>query len=134
MTEQSADTPQPRRRGRPPGSTTGSGARTRRKRQGGSELVENLNSAIEQLIKENRRLKRQVEKLTASGTAAAGSTIERGLRTIQRRLQRAITDTTPTRRRRSTTGTGTATTRRRRTTATTGATRTRRRRTTTESE
>lgn len=127
MTEQSAETPQPRRRGRPPGSTNGSGTRSRRKRTAGSELVENLNAAIDQLIKENRKLKRQVEKLSVAGTTAAGGAVERGLRTIQRRLQRAMADTTPTRRRRSaSTATGTATRRRR--TSAEGAATTRRRR------
>ncbi len=81
---------------------------------------------IDELIKENRKLKRQVDKLSSKGTAAATTTIERGLRTIQRRVQRAIGSTTPTRRRRAA-GTGATTTRRRRTT-TAGATTTRRRR------
>jgi hypothetical protein len=66
---------------------------------------------VDQLIKENRKLRRQVEKMTAKGTAAAGNTIERGLRSIQRRVQRAIGTGTTTRRRRATT-----TTRRKRTT------------------
>jgi hypothetical protein len=67
---------------------------------------------VDQLIKENRKLKRQIERLTAKGTAAASGTVERGLRTIQRRVQRAIGSSTNGRRRRSTT------TRRRRTTTT----------------
>jgi hypothetical protein len=76
-----------RRRGRPPGSTT---SRGRRKRLIGSELVQQLNDAIADLIKENRKLKRQIVKLTARGSAAASGTVERGLRTIQRRVQRAL--------------------------------------------
>jgi hypothetical protein len=67
---------------------------------------------VDQLIKENRKLRRQVERLTAKGAGMASGTVERGLRTIQRRVQRAIGGGTTTRRRRSTT------TRRRRTTTT----------------
>jgi hypothetical protein len=74
---------------------------------------------VDQLIKEKRKLVRQVERLTAKGTGAASSTIERGLRTIQRRVQRALSGTTTTRRRRPTA----AGTRRRRTTSTTTAAR-----------
>jgi cell division septum initiation protein DivIVA len=66
---------------------------TRRRRLVGHELVEQLNAAIAQLIKENRKLKRQVEKLTARGTAAASGTVDRSLRTIQRRVQKALTST-----------------------------------------
>jgi hypothetical protein len=77
---------------------------------------------VDQLIKENRKLRRQVERLTAKGAGMASGTVERGLRTIQRRVQRAIgSGTSSTRRRRTTT------TRRRRTT-------TRRRRTAASSE
>jgi hypothetical protein len=67
---------------------------------------------VDQLIKENRKLKRQLERLTSKGTAASSGTVERGLRTIQRRVQRAISSGPGTRRRRTTA------TRRRRTTTT----------------
>ena len=36
----------------------------RTRRLGGHELVEQLNAVVAQLIKENRKLKRQVDKLT----------------------------------------------------------------------
>jgi septum formation inhibitor MinC len=99
-----------RRRGRPPGSKS----KTRR-RIGGSDLIHQLNTMVAELIKENRKLKRQVEKLTARGTKAASGTVERSLRTIQRRVQKALKDTTTRRRRRTTTA---ATTTRRRATTT----------------
>ncbi len=100
---------QPRRRGRPPGSK--STTRTRR-RLDGHELIQQLNGMVAELIKENRKLKRQVEKLTARGTKAA---VERSLRTIQRRVQKALA--TPKRRKRRTTAAATkATTRKRATT------------------
>ena len=54
---------------------------------------------VAELIKENRKLKRQVEKLTARGTKAASTTVERSLRTIQRRVQKALTGTKQRRRR-----------------------------------
>ena len=65
----------------------------RRRRLGGHELVEQLNSMIAELIKENRKLRREVDKLAARGTAAASTTVDRGLRTLQRRVQRALTST-----------------------------------------
>ncbi len=82
-----------RRRGRPPGSKT-----TNRRKLGGGDLIAQLNTMVAELIKENRKLKRQVEKLTARGTKAASTTVERGLRTIQRRVQKALTGTKQRRR------------------------------------
>ncbi len=97
-----------RRRGRPPGS------KTTRRRLGGNQLIEQLNTMIAELIKENRNLKRQVEKLTARGAKAASSTVERSLRTIQRRVQKALSGTRQ--RRRPTAKPAKTTTRRTRTT------------------
>ena len=85
-----------RRRGRPPGSVNKT-TRTPRKRLGGGDLIERLNTMIADLIKENRKLRREVEKLTARGSATASKAVERSLRTIQRRVERALT---PTKRRR----------------------------------
>ena len=70
----------------------------RGKRLSGQDLVEQLNAVVAQLIKENRKLKRQVEKLTARGTAAASGTVDRSLRAIQKRAQKALG--APARRRR----------------------------------
>jgi len=96
------------RRGRPPGGGSTTATRTRRKRLGGPELTEQLNHMVAELIKENRKLKRQVLKLTERGTKVASSTVDRTLRTIQRRVQKALT--APAKRRRRNT-TATATTR-----------------------
>jgi molybdenum-dependent DNA-binding transcriptional regulator ModE len=68
------------------------------KRVGGAELISQLNDMVAELIKENRKLKREVDKLTARGSAAASSAVERSLRTIQRRVQRALK--TPAKRKR----------------------------------
>jgi hypothetical protein len=54
---------------------------------------------VAELIKENRKLRRQVVQLTERGSKAASATLERGLRTIQRRVQRALV--TPVKRRRT---------------------------------
>ena len=70
------------------------------KRVGGTELIQQLNDMVAELIKENRKLKREVDKLTLRGSAAASSAVERSLRTIQRRVQRALK--TPAKRKRST--------------------------------
>jgi hypothetical protein len=103
-TESQQATPR-RRRGRPPGS------KTKRRRVGGGDLIGQLNAMVADLIKENRKLKGQVEKLTARGTKAASGTVERGLRTIQRRVQKAL-KSTPKRRRRRTTAAAAPTKRR----------------------
>jgi septum formation inhibitor MinC len=104
---------QPRRRGRPPGSKSTTGTR---RRLDGHDLIEQLNGMVAELIKENRRLKRQVEKLTARGTKAASGAVERSLRTIQRRVQKALS--TPKRRKRRTAAAATTATRKRVTTTT----------------
>jgi septum formation inhibitor MinC len=85
-----------RRRGRPPGSK--STTKTRRRLDGG-ELIQQLNGMIAELIKENRKLKRQVDKLTERGASAASNAVERSLRTIQRRVEKALTGTKKRKRR-----------------------------------
>jgi hypothetical protein len=109
----------PARRGRRGRAATASkaGARTRRKRLGGPELTEQLNHMVAELIKENRKLKRQVVKLTERGTKVASNTVDRTLRTIQRRVQKALTAPAKRKRRKTAVATTTrkkAVTRRRR--------------------
>jgi cell division septum initiation protein DivIVA len=70
----------------------------RGKRLRGQELVEQLNAVVAQLIKENRKLKRQVENLTAKATNRASGTVDRSLRAIQKKAQQALG--APVRRRR----------------------------------
>lgn len=70
----------------PKRATTGRGP----KRAGGAQLIEQLNEMVAELIRENRKLKREVDKLTARGSAAASTAVERSLRTIQRRVQKAL--------------------------------------------
>lgn len=96
-TPQGQESPR-RRRGRPPGSKTTTTVRTRGKRLEGGQLVGQLNHMVAELIKENRKLRRQVVKLTERGSAAASTTVERGLRTISRRVQRALGGTAKKRR------------------------------------
>lgn len=98
MAPEEAQQNAPRRRGRPPGSKN----RTRRKRAEGGELVTRLNTMVAKLISENRTLRRQVAKMATKGKGTATKSVEQGLRTISRRVERAL---------------GTKTTRRRRTTA-----------------
>ena len=98
MADETAGTARPKRKYTR--RTTGSGTTsTRRRRVGGAELVDSLNAMVSELIKENRKLRRQVERLSAKGKAATTGTIERGLRGIQRRVQRAMGSGTTTRRR-----------------------------------
>ena len=106
--------PTRRRRGRPAGSATGtrSAPTTRRRRIGGAELVDTLNDMVSQLIKENRSLKRQLAKLSAGGSSAPNGSAERTLRTLQRKVARAVSSAAPTTRRRRA-ASGAPTTRRR---------------------
>jgi len=115
MAPEEAQSNAPRRRGRPPGSKT---RRTRRTQGGGRDLVGQLNAMVAELIKKNRQLQRQVTKLSEkAGASKASKGVERGLRTISRRVQKALGSKT-TRRRKAAATNGrrrkTATTRRRR--------------------
>jgi hypothetical protein len=112
MAPEEAQQNAPRRRGRPPGSKT----RNRRPRASGGDLVQQLNAAVAELIKKNRQLQRQVAKLSEKASKTpAGRGVERGLRTISRRVQKAL-GSQPASRRRATNGRRRkpATTRRRR--------------------
>ena len=62
---------------RPAPTPTRRVTRTRR-----GSAVETLNSVVDELIKENRKLKRQLDRLATKATGATGSGIERGLRSI----------------------------------------------------
>ena len=97
MAPEEAQQNAPRRRGRPPGSKN----RTGRKRAEGGELITRLNTMVAKLISENRTLRRQVAKMATKGKATSTKTVERGLRTISKRVERAL-GTKTTRRRRST--------------------------------
>ena len=88
MAPEEAQSSAPRRRGRPPGSKT---RRTRKAQGGGVDLVGQLNTMVAELIKKNRQLQRQVAKLSErAGASKATKGVERGLRTISRRVQKAL--------------------------------------------
>jgi hypothetical protein len=121
----SEETATPRRRRRPRSAATAGTTTTRRRRLSGSDLVESLRESVEQLIKENRSLKRQLAKATAGGGSSSAPGAERTLRSIQRKVLRAVSgDGAPRRRTRTASATRTATStngRRRRRTTTTSA-------------
>jgi hypothetical protein len=105
MAPEEAQQNAPRRRGRPPGSKnrTTPIRGSRRKRAGSGDLVGQLNAMVAELISKNRKLQSQVEKLSKRASASsAGKSVERGLRTISRRVQRALNGTTKRRRRTTT--------------------------------
>jgi hypothetical protein len=103
----SEETATPRRRRRPRTAATAGTTTTRRQRLSGNDLVESLRESVEQLIKENRSLKRQLAKATASGGSSSAPAAERTLRSIQRKVLRAVSgDGTQRRRTRTTTRTG----------------------------
>jgi hypothetical protein len=60
------------------------------KKLDGGQLTKRLNELVAELINENRKLKREVVKLTERLKVAATS-VKRGARTIQRRVKKAKT-------------------------------------------
>jgi len=88
MSPEEAQQNAPRRRGRPPGSKT---TRTRSTRGGAGNLVSQLNAMVAALITKNRKLERQVAKLSEkAGASKATKGVERSLRTMSRRVQKAL--------------------------------------------
>jgi hypothetical protein len=79
-------------------ATNTAGRIKRRSRRIGVRIIEPLNDAVSQLIKENRTLKRQVSKLSSrSGPDASGA--DRRLELLKRRVQRALGETLTRKRR-----------------------------------
>ena len=70
-------------------------------RQATESVLADLDRMISALIKENRDLQRQIDKLSRQAAGAASGTAERTLRSIQRRISGAVDSGTATRRRRS---------------------------------
>jgi hypothetical protein len=92
--------------------------RRRRQRANGAQSLEEVQRLVDELIKENRTLKRQLAKLEASGATVsrgrrAGNPAEKALTSIKRRLERAMSGATSTRRGRGATATAKARTTRR---------------------
>jgi hypothetical protein len=84
----------PARRGRRAHQTAASAATTGgkgRKKVGAADLAQRLNELVAELIRENRKLKREVVKLTERGSKVSPAKVKRGLRTAQRRVKKAKT-------------------------------------------
>jgi len=106
MAPEEAQQNAPRRRGRPPGSKNKS-TRPRRGRGGAGDLVGQLNAMVAELIKKNRSLQREVTKLTARASKTpGGKSVERGIRTLSRRVERALAGGTKRRRKPAASGNG----------------------------
>src|SRR5262245_7015456 len=86
----SDETATPRRRRRARTAAASATTATRQRRLRGAELIESLRESVEQLIKENRTLKRQLAKAMAGGGSSAAPSAERTLRSIQRKVLRAV--------------------------------------------
>jgi hypothetical protein len=81
----------------PRSSTAGS---SRRGRQPAEQVVAELEPMISALIKENRELHRQIDKLTKQSVGAGSAAAERSLRSLERRVRGSLDGrTTPGRRR-----------------------------------
>jgi hypothetical protein len=75
--------------------------RRQRVRQPTQSVLADLDRMISALIKENRELQRQIDKLSRQALGATSGTAERALRSIQRRISNAVDGRATTRRRRS---------------------------------
>ena len=75
--------------------------RRQRVRQPTQSVLAELDRMISALIKQNRELQRQIDKLSRQAGGTASGTAERALRSIQRRIRGAVDSGTATRRRRS---------------------------------
>jgi hypothetical protein len=80
-------------------SSAGSG---RGARQPAAKVLAELEPMISALIKENRDLHRQIDKLSKQTVGAASGPVERALRSIERRISGSLNGETTTGRRRST--------------------------------
>lgn len=80
--------------------------RRRRTRATGTQPLEEVQQLVDQLIKENRSLKRQVAKLEAGGATITrgrrgANPVEKALTNIKRKLERAASTAKPSRRTRT---------------------------------
>ena len=75
--------------------------RSRGVRQPTQSVLTDLDRMISALIKENRELHRQIDKLSKQAFGATSGIAERALRSIQRRISSAVDGRATTRRRRS---------------------------------
>ena len=73
----------------------------RRPRQPADQLVAELEPMISALIKENRELHRQIDKLSKQSVGAGSGAAERALRSLERRVRANLDGRTATGRRRS---------------------------------
>ncbi len=60
------------------------------KRSGSADLIERLNTAVATLIGDNRKLRRDIVKLTERAAATATKTAKRGARAISRRVKKVV--------------------------------------------
>jgi len=81
---------------KPPSATR----RSRGVRQPTQSVLADVDRMISALIKENRELQRQIEKLSRQALGVTTGTAERALRSIQRRISSVLDGRATTRRRR----------------------------------
>jgi hypothetical protein len=60
------------------------------KRSGSGDLIERLNAAVASLISDNRKLRRDLVKMTERAAATATKTAKRGARAITRRVKKVV--------------------------------------------
>src|SRR3989440_5708332 len=101
---QENSTTQQRRRGRARNTNTGRSSPARSGRAGrppAEQALAELEPMISALIKENRELHRQIDKLSKQAVGAASGTVEHALRSLERRITGSLDGGVTTGRRRS---------------------------------
>jgi hypothetical protein len=99
---QESSTTQQRRRTRAQNTNTGRSSPTRSGRPGrqpADQVLTELEAMISALIKENRELQRQIDKLSKRTVGATSGTAERALRSLERRVRGSLDGHTATDRR-----------------------------------
>lgn len=92
----------PRRRRGGGRRTSGTGGRGRRPRLSAEDVVASLSAMVDQLIEENRQLKRALARAEQAGGSAGLGQATKTLSGLQRRVSRALAGSTTSRRRRTT--------------------------------
>ncbi len=86
------------RRSRASGGAQRSASRTRRGGVDGAELIDTLDEMVGQLISENRLLRRRLARVTGRAPESPDGAVERTLRSLHRKVERAVSAAAPRRR------------------------------------
>ena len=73
-----------------PGERVRESVKMAQKRNGSGDIIERLNTAVALLLRDNRKLRRDLVKLSERAAATATKTAKRGARAITRRVKKVV--------------------------------------------